>query len=79
MFDTRDERASAMSTPIFPLMPDPDGLEFSQADRQMILGVYCGILVGPPAPPPSSRALLIGRPPGLYVTKKCITRDFVYI
>jgi len=27
---------------------------------------------------PSSRALVIGRPPGVYVTKQCITRDFVY-
>jgi len=31
------------------------------------------------APPPSSRALVIGRPPGVYSTKQCITRDFVYI
>ena len=78
MFDTRDERASAMGTPIFPLMPEPDGLPFSQADRQMIIGVYSGILVGPP-PPPTSRALLIGLPAGVYVTKQCITRDFVFI
>ena len=78
MFGTRDIRASAMSTPIFPLMPDPDGLPFSQADRQMVLGVYCGILVGPPAGP-TSRARLIGLPKGVYVTKRCITRDFVYI
>jgi hypothetical protein len=78
MFDTRDERASAMSTPIFPLMPEPDGLAFSQADRQMILGVYSGILVGPP-PGPSSRALVVGFPPGVFVTKQCITRNFVYI
>jgi hypothetical protein len=78
MFDTRNERASAMSTPIFPLMPEPDGLPFSQADRQMVVGVYCGILVGPPAGP-SSRALVIGKPPGVFVTKNCITRDFVYI
>jgi len=78
MFDTRNERASAMGTAIFPIMPDPDGLAFSQADRQMVLGIYCGILVGPP-PPPSSRALLIGRPPGVYVTKQCIAKDFVYI
>ena len=78
MFDTRDLRASAMGTILFPIMPDPDGLEFSQADRQMIAGVYAGILVGPPAAP-SSRALLIGKPAGVYVTKKCITKDFVYI
>ena len=78
MFDTRDERALAMSTPVFPLMPEPDGLAFSQADRQMVLGVYCGILVGPPAAP-SSRALVIGKPPGVFATRQCITRDFVYI
>ena len=78
MFDTRDLRASAMGTILFPLMPDPDGLEFSQADRQMVVGVYSGILVGPPAAP-SSRALVIGRPPGVFATRQCITRDFVYI
>lgn len=78
MFDTRDERASAMSTPIFPQMPDPDGLAFSQADRQQVLGVYSGILVGPPAGP-TSRARLIGLPAGVFVTRQCITRDFVYI
>lgn len=78
MFDTRNERASAMSTPIFPLMPEPDGLPFSQADRQQIGGVYCGILVGPPAGP-SSRALVIGKPPGVYATQQCITENFVYI
>jgi len=77
-FDTRDKRASAMATFILPLLPDPDGLAFSQADRQMVLGVYCGILVGPPAGP-SSRALLIGRAPGVYATKQCITENFVYI
>lgn len=77
-FDSRDNRASAMSNPIFALMPDPDGLEFSQADRQMVLGVYAGILVGPP-PGPTARALLIGQPPGSYVTKNCITHNFVYI
>lgn len=78
MFDTRDERASAMGTILFPLMPEPDGLAFSQADRQQIVGVYCGILVGPPAGP-TSRALVIGKPPGVFVTKNCITMDFVYI
>lgn len=78
MFDTRDLRASAMGTILFPQMPDPDGLAFSQADRQMVAGVYAGILVGPPAPP-SSRALLIGLPPGVFVTKQCITENFVYI
>ena len=78
MFDTRDVRASAMGTILFPFLPDPDGLEFSQADRQMVCGVYCGILVGPPAAP-TSRALLIGKPTGVYSTKQCITRDFVYI
>jgi len=77
-FDTRDKRASAMAMFILPILPDPDGLAFSQADRQMVLGVYCGILVGPPAAP-SSRALLIGLPPGVYSTQKCITENYVYI
>jgi len=77
-FDTRDKRASVMSTPIFPLMPEPDGLPFSQADRQMFLGIYAGILFGPPAGP-TSRALVIGQPPGSYVTRNCITHNFVYI
>jgi len=27
-------------------MPDPDGLALSQADRQQVVGVYPGILVG---------------------------------
>ena len=78
MFDTRDERASAMGTILFPQMPDPDGLAFSQADRQMVVGVYSGILVGPPAAP-TSRARLIGLPTGVFVTRQCITKDFVYI
>lgn len=78
MFDTRDLRASAMGTILFPMMPFPDGLEFSQADRQMVVGVYAGILVGPPAGP-SSRALLTGLPPGTYATEQCIARNYVYI
>ena len=77
-FDTRDKRASAMAMFILPIMPDPDGLAFSQADRQMMLGVYAGILVGPPAAP-TSRALLIGKPTGVFVTKQCIKKDFIYI
>ena len=78
-FDTRDKRASAMAMFIIPLMPDPDGAAFIQADRQMVQGVYCGILAGSPTPPPSSRALVIGKPPGAYAIKKCVARNFVYI
>jgi len=78
MFDTRDLRASAMGTILFPMMPDPDGLEFSQADRQMVVGVYSGVLVGPPAAP-SSRALLTGLPPGTYATRQCLTKWYIHI
>ena len=78
MFDTQDERAGAMGMFIIPLMPVPDGAAFSQADRQQIIGVYPGILAGPPASP-TSRARLIGLPTGVFVTKNCLTRDFVYI
>jgi len=47
MFDTLDDRSGAMGTLLLPIMPDPDGLAFSQADRQQLLGVYPGLLVGP--------------------------------
>ena len=49
-FDTQDERSGAMGTFILPLHPDPDGLEFSQADRQQVVGVYPGLLSGEATP-----------------------------
>ena len=30
-------------------------------------------------PPPSSRALVIGRPPGVYSTNQCISKNYVYL
>lgn len=77
-FDTRDKRASAMSGFLLALMPDPDGLAFSQADRQQVQGVYSGILAAAP-PAITSRALLIGKPPGAFATKQCIAENFIYI
>jgi len=49
-----------------------DVLSVAEID-QITAGTYSGAPVVP-----SSRALLIGRPDGVYVTKKCITRNFVY-
>jgi len=50
MFDTRDKRAAAMGMILFPMMPNPDGLAFSQGDRKMVQGIYpfeiTGITVG---------------------------------
>lgn len=47
-FDTRETRASAQGTFILPMLPDPDGASFSQADRQQVQGVYSGVLAGAP-------------------------------
>ena len=45
-FDTREKRAAAQGTFILPMLPDPDGAAFSQADRQQVIGVYSGVLAG---------------------------------
>jgi len=44
MFDTVNDRSGAQGTFILPLMPEPDVLGLSQADRQQVQGVYPGIL-----------------------------------
>ena len=77
-FDTRDKRAAALAMFIMPSLPDPDGAAFSQSDRQMVQGVYGGIAAGPP-PAITERLLVMGRPAGCFVTKKCLAENYVYI
>jgi len=48
MFDTRDDRAGAQGTQLYPMHPEPDGLAFSQEDRQLAVGVYPNILGSAP-------------------------------
>ncbi|MHA2064185.1 MAG: hypothetical protein ACXABY_07370 [Candidatus Thorarchaeota archaeon] len=43
--DTRNERAGAQGKHIHPLQPSGNGT-IDQADRQMIVGVYPGVLAG---------------------------------
>lgn len=47
--DTRDKRAGAQGLFIQPLHPTADAAAFSQADRQMVQGVYPGIAAGAPS------------------------------
>ena len=77
-FDTRDKRAAAAAMLFLPAFPDPDGLAFSQGDRQMVVGVYPGILAGPP-PALTNRLLVMGRPPGCFGTKNCIAERYTFI
>ena len=48
MFDSYNDAAGAQGTFILPMAPDPDVLGLSQGDRQMVQGVYPGILADVP-------------------------------
>ena len=47
-FDSRDERASAQGFFLWPLHPEPDGIDLSKSDRRMMIGVYSGLILDDP-------------------------------
>ncbi|KPL25594.1 MAG: hypothetical protein AMJ75_00350 [Phycisphaerae bacterium SM1_79] len=57
--DTRYNRTGAITFHCWPMHPDADGAAFSQGDRQMVIGVYPGVLAAAPA---AVTGLLFRRP-----------------